>query len=501
MHLARVSLSALNSTHTSPRTWAEVFWISNRTWQGPVGILSTFVQASRLRVRTSIHFLLCAITCLTALCTPIILSHAYPVQDLDLPVSETNITAFALSVAQMAAVDAYTEIGTGVGSWSTGLSVAEAYAASVYLPESPKDNLTDFFFAGDVEEHTATLPGLRLRGQCVPVETNVTDIADFPAYCEAQKLSPESQCTSKPIYIAPASVDLTIQFCYNMTRTPLYSENNPSLSTNVGYVYIKSSNTTNSVSGIIRCNSQTATGNAMLSGATDTYTYSLFSQQTLYKQTQDDEPLVDPLYAFFYYFNNHSTTTVSTSPYVNFTDATYRASVMRGLGFVGHSLGDRNQTYTQPSLDVMATGIWEGISHTVAGIALLSRAQQTFSAKEPGTVAAYVREKKFAIAAYTLLGVWLFLLIAITARSFRPTFAPSFDSYATARLVQDRPNVLDSSDGELNLREAFERVGGDGLGFGRVGREGHRRVAVAEPPRESSLGHVFDFLGSFVCIT
>ncbi|KAJ6553838.1 hypothetical protein B0H10DRAFT_1240223 [Mycena sp. CBHHK59/15] len=73
MHLARVSVSALHSRRTAPNTWAEVFWMSDRMWQGPVGLLSTVFAASRLRVRTSGHFVLCAVTCLVALVTPIVL--------------------------------------------------------------------------------------------------------------------------------------------------------------------------------------------------------------------------------------------------------------------------------------------------------------------------------------------------------------------------------------------------------------------------------------------
>ncbi|KAJ7137829.1 hypothetical protein C8R44DRAFT_728032 [Mycena epipterygia] len=450
MHLARVSVSALHSAHTSPRTWAEVFWISDRAWQGPVGILSTFLEASRLRVRTSIHFLVCAVTCLTALCTPIILSRAYPFRSIVVS-QETTITPFALSVVQMGAVDAYAEIGTGVGSWTTALSVADVYNSSVYLPPgaSRNDDPTDFFFAGNVQGKTATLPGLRLSGQCVPVENAVTSIADFPAYCDAQKFL--NQYTSRKVNLAPVSVNLTMQFCCNSTWQSLFGED-PSLSTDVGYVYIDSSNTTAGggivVSGLVRCDSQTATGTAMLSGVNGTY--SSFSQKTLYNETQGGEPLLDPLYAFFH--GRHA-----------------RSGVRRAQPW------RRERDYAQPSLEEMAAGLWRGISYTVAGIGLLSRTNDTsYPAVQTGVAAVYIREKHFAMAAYALLAVWLLLLIGITVRSFRPTFGPSFDSYVTASLVQDRPAVLDSLNGELasnkNLREPFGRVGRDSLG----------RVVVAE---------------------
>ncbi|KAJ7131461.1 hypothetical protein C8R44DRAFT_871953 [Mycena epipterygia] len=423
MHLARVSVSALHSTHTSPRTWAEVFWISDRAWQGPVGMLSTFLEASRLHVRTSIHFLVCAVTCLIALCTPIFLSRAYPFRSIVVS-QETTIIPFALSVVQMGAVD-----------------------ASVYLPPgaSRNDDPTDFFFAGNVQGKTVTLPGLRLSGQCVPAEN-------------AWKVT-----------LAPVSVNLTMQFCCNSTWQSLFGED-PSLSTDVGYVYIDSSNTTAgggiAVSGLVRCDSQTATGTTMLSGVNGTY--SSFSQETLYNETQGGEPLLDPLYAFFQYFDAHSTAG-------DFIDDTYRAGAMRGLGFVGLSPGGGSETYAQPSLEEMAAGLWRGISYTVAGIGLLSRTNDTpYPAVQTGVAAVYIREKDFAMALYALLAVWLLLLTGITVRSFRPTFGPSFNSYVTARLVQDRPAVLHSLNGEFasnkNLREPFGRVGRDSLG----------RIMVAE---------------------
>lgn len=281
MHLARVSVSALHSPRTSPNTWAEVFWISDRAWQGPVGILSTFVAALRLHVRTSAHFILCAVTCLTALVTPIVLSRAYPIRSITVD-ENTTITPYALSVAQMGNVDAYAEIGTGVGSWTTALSVADVYNSSVYLPPgaSRNDDPTDFFFAGNIEGKAATLPGLRLGGQCVPVESTVADFDDFASYCHTQ--IPDVPFISTTVNLAPVSVNFTMKACCNSTWQSLFSDATSSLSTNVGYIYINSTNTTAgagiTVSGMIRCDSQTSTGTARLSGSDGTY--SSFSNES-----------------------------------------------------------------------------------------------------------------------------------------------------------------------------------------------------------------------------
>ncbi|KAJ7706986.1 hypothetical protein B0H17DRAFT_574153 [Mycena rosella] len=464
MHLSRVSVSALHSPRTSPNTWAEVFWISDRAWQGPVGILSTFLAASRMRVRTSTHFIICAVTCLAALVTPIILSRAYPIRSIVVEES-TTITPYALSVPEMGAVDAYAEMGTGVGSWTAALSVADVYNSSLYLPPgvSRDGDPTDFFFAGNIDGKTVTLPGLRLRGQCVPIDSTVASFADLPPYCQAQMGG--IQFMTGVVTLSPVSVNFSMQACTNRTWDTLFPPGSPSLATNVAYIYINSANTSVpslpgiAANGMIRCDSQTSTGTAQLSGANGTY--SSFSEQPLYNATQGGEPLIDPLYALFYYFGSHKID----------DDDTTRAAVVRALGFTGVGHEDGSQTYAQPSLQEMATGLWRGVSYIVAGVGLLSRTNDTpYPAVQSGLAAVYVRESHYAAAAYTLLALWLLLLIAITARSFRPTFGGSFDSYITVKLVQDKPGLVHSSTGELAknvmLREPFGRVGRDE--FGRV---------------------------------
>ncbi|KAJ7735267.1 hypothetical protein DFH07DRAFT_1065085 [Mycena maculata] len=471
MHLSRVSVSALHSPRTSPNTWAEVFWMSDRAWQGPVGVAMTFLAAARLRVRTSAHFILCAVTCLTALVTPVVLSRAYPIRSIAV-YQDTTITPNALSVTQMGAVDAYAEIGTGVGSWTAGLSVSDIYNSSVYTPigASRTNDPLDFFFAGNIEGLNATLPGLRLSGQCIPVESNVSSFADFPAYCNAQ--IPNVQTFSGIVTISPVSVNLTMQMCNNASWASLYPTATSALSTNVGYIYLTSSNTSAppypgiNVTGMIRCDSETTTGTAVLSGSTLTYTD--FTAEPLYNETQGGEPLLDPLFALFYYFGSEGTT--------GFLDNDVsRAAVVRALGFAGLSPGDGDETYSQPALADLATAFWRGVTYTVAGIGLLSRANDTpYFATQRGQAAVYIREQDFAVGVYALLAFWLILVVFITARSFRPTFADSFDSYITARLLLDRPELVRDANGELAANEKLREP------FGWVGRDELRRVVAAE---------------------
>ncbi|KAJ7154280.1 hypothetical protein C8R46DRAFT_448554 [Mycena filopes] len=467
MHLARVSVSALHSARTSPSTWAEVFWISDRAFQGPIGILATVLAASRLRVRLSVHFLLCAVTCLAALVTPIVLARGYPIRTIAVNVDAT-ISPFALDAALMGAVDAYAEIGTGAGSWTTQLSVVETYNSSVYLPPgvSRDKDPVDFFFAGNVDGKTVRLPGLRLTGQCIAVDSTLSRFEDFPAYC-AMQIPPTPLYMTPFIDITPVSVNFTMQGCCNATWSSIFGVNQSS-TTNVGYIYIQSNNGTAivegssevSVSGVVRCDTQVATGRATLSGVDGTF--SGFTEEPLYTATQGGEPLLEPLLAMMQYWD-------LTSAAKGFTEAIGKATAARALGFVSGSPGGGIETYLQPTMDELAAGFWRGVSYTVTGLGLLSRSNTTmYLAVESGQTAVYVREKKFADAAYALLALWLLLLVGITARSFRPTFGGSFDSYITAKLILDKPGLVENASGDLaeneNLREPFTRAGRDELG-------------------------------------
>ncbi|KAJ7264962.1 hypothetical protein B0H12DRAFT_216849 [Mycena haematopus] len=470
MHLSRVSVSALHSVRTSPSTWAEVFWISDRTWQGPFGILSTFLAASRLRVRTSTHFILCAVTCLTALVTPIILSRAYRIRTIDVDVDST-ITPLALSKTLFGNVDAYAEIGTGAGSWTTALSVSDTYNSSVYLqPNASRDSdPLDFFFAGDVDGKTARLPGLRLSGQCTPIDTTVAGFSDFPAYCQAQ--IPNLPFSTGVISFTPVVVNLTMIACCNSSWTQVFSQD-PMVATNVGYIYLQSNNGSlissdfpgTIVSGVIRCDSVFSTGDASVSGTDGTYLN--FTEQLLYNATQGGEPLLDPLFALLSYLSSGYSSKI-------LEDDSLKAALARALGYVETGVG--GDAYNNPTLAEMATGFWRGVSYNVAGIGLLSRSSDTsYAAVQSAQTAVYVREQNYASGAYALLAIWLLLLALITARSFRPTFSSSFNSYITAKLVLDKPGLMESSSGDFAANENLQEP------FGRVAQDDSGRVVVAD---------------------
>ncbi|KAJ7461617.1 hypothetical protein FB451DRAFT_1404848 [Mycena latifolia] len=199
---------------------------------------------------------------------------------------------------------------------------------------------------------------------------------------------------------------------------------NLSVSTNVAFIYINSANNTApdaagiAVNEMIRCDSQTSTGTTTLSGDG---TYSSFTKEPLYYATQAGELLLDSLYAIQ----------------------------------LCRSSNGASQTYTQPSPEDMATGFLRNISYTVTDIGLLVRTNdRAYPAVQCGRAAVYVRDGRFTVAAYALLGAWLLLLLLVTAR----------------KLVLDKPELVRSASGDhsenAKHREPFGRVGGDD--FGRV---------------------------------
>ncbi|KAJ7706976.1 hypothetical protein B0H17DRAFT_1125770 [Mycena rosella] len=213
--------------------------------------------------------------------------------------------------------------------------------------------------------------------------------------------------------------------------------------TNVAYIYINSANNVFHAdlsgmlaSGVIRCDSQTSTVTAKLFGAG--FTYSSFSEAPLYNATQGGESLLDPLFALFDYFSTHSASFNNNVEYL--------ATVVRALGFTGAGHGDGSQTYAQPSGD---------------GQRSLARRLCR------GHRAPFADERHVVSCGSERSGGGLLLLISITARSLQPTFEGSFDSYITAKSVQEKPGVMHNSNGELaeymKLREPFGTVGREDL--------------------------------------
>ncbi|KAL0065782.1 hypothetical protein AAF712_007270 [Marasmius tenuissimus] len=469
MHLSRIGVSALQYSSSAPKSWQELFWLADHKWEGPIGMVTSTLDSIRSRTRASLTFVLFAATCAIGLLNPIILTRAYQVRQVEV-LENVQIRPSTTNFKRMQQVDGYTQAGVGMGSWATGTSVADIYNTSLFLPEGSSDMAgisfqpREFFFAGDVDNATATLPGLRLKGSCAPIDITSSglDISNLTTSWRPFCLSRIPDYVGEP----PAHQDFTGQSGFNNFSLSLCNNaswgltfgksDDEAQSENVGYVYYEFdySLTNYSSRALIQCNSTLTTGTAVVSGRNRTFT--AFSRQTLYNfsESTSAEPLLDPLFASFYILGDPKT-----------RDGNFRqGSVIRGLGFQ-YLAGREGGTIMTPldSTDI-SEGLWGSIAHSTGATGVLSRdSSLVFPAQVPRPVAVYTRNRTFAIGAYGLLILWLLLVLGITAWSFRRTFSGGLDSYVAAELVFREKDLLEGvpfggMDGNQRLTAPFKAL-------------------------------------------
>lgn len=135
MHLARLGISALQKTATSPACWAELFWIADRDWQGPLGLFRVLMALRRVKSRRlSMTFILFSLTCLVALSTPISLSRAYHLKtslstDLNCPTKSSTHNIILEKAFRLSSED---HESYGLSRWITGSYPSELYHHFTY---------------------------------------------------------------------------------------------------------------------------------------------------------------------------------------------------------------------------------------------------------------------------------------------------------------------------------------------------------------------------------
>ncbi|KAK1225510.1 hypothetical protein PQX77_011547 [Marasmius sp. AFHP31] len=450
MHLSRVGVSALQYSSSAPRSWQELFWMADHKWEGPIGMVTSTLDSIRARKRASLTFVLFATTCAIGLLNPIILTRAYQVRQVEV-VEDVQIRPSTTNFKRMQQVDGYTQAGVGMGSWATGTSVADIYNTSVFLPEGSSEMAgistfqpREFFFAGDVRNATATLPGLHLKGSCAPIDitssgldtSNVT--TSWRPFCLSHIPGFVGELPAQQYFPGQSGFhNFSLSLCNNASWGLTFAKSDDEAqSENVGYVYYEFdySLTNYSSRGLIQCKSSLTTGTAAVSGRNRTFTS--FFRQTLYNFSESTgaEPLLDPLYASFYILGNPQT-----------RDNNFRqGSVIRGLGFQ-YLEGREGGTIMTPldSTDI-SEGLWGSIAHYTGATGVLSRdSSLVFPAQIPRPVAVYTRNRPFAIGAYGMLILWLLLVLVLTAWSFRRTFSGGLDSYVAAELVFREKDLLE----------------------------------------------------------
>ncbi|KAF8528536.1 hypothetical protein BU17DRAFT_61194 [Hysterangium stoloniferum] len=393
LHLARVGVSAIQQESTAPRTWAELFWLADCAWSGPLSLGGAVITMIKKKIRVSLLFLVFAFTCMVAFVTPSILLRAYPLGSIN-ATSSFTFTPLAFSPQAILDVDRDMEITTGMGSWATGLSVFGAYERSIYAPDKiPPRNISDFFFTGDIGDVNINLPGLRLQGGCAPFDDASTAVEQnptlFPMFCNNSLPLPMDQKID--IKVSFGTANLTYSYCTYPSALTVPSGHD---SNATAYIFIQSNNGTVGTTGMIKCQSGFSLGTASLLGMD--HIYSSFVKNITYNPVQG-MGLADPLSAVLAGMANASV--------VN--DTSESSSVLiKQLGYSA-TLGNGNKlNFTQPSLDIFAYRIWLGVEHMTAGIGLLSRASDT---KYNVTISTFAptRSYPFFYGSFASLALWL----------------------------------------------------------------------------------------------
>ena len=186
MHLARLAVSALDTSWASPRTWTEVFWLANRRWSGPVGLAETgWAMASRRRAHMSLGFCLFALISIVALGTPVVLTRAYP--------SVAGQVNHTISVEDRAPTPSWDggddhwddQVQYGYIRWATGAPPSVLMPLNAYTGlETPLPAAGgDWFIASDSNKSELTLNGIRVVGGCEVVNSTSTGPDFFADLC------------------------------------------------------------------------------------------------------------------------------------------------------------------------------------------------------------------------------------------------------------------------------------------------------------------------------
>ena len=466
MYLGRLAMSTIQMCSRSPASWAELFWQANRSWQGPIGILSMMYVKIKMRAPVSFTILLFATTCIIATGTPVVLSKAYPLTTINV---DTNITR-ELKVfwpGQMVSIDFYAQLAAGGGAWATGGSALSIYNSSVYIPAgTPRvdSQVNDVFFTGDTLGADARLSGVRTNGTCRTVSSGPISYDNFLSdMCAPLSATPTSGISTSTWWSTNNSLwwcttlPTIFSILMNSSDSSIYATALLWLDINNGSLH-NSSNSSQTpqpeaVQGVIMCNATFSTGWATLNGLDRTFVD--FQEAPLYDaaHAQQGEALRHPLNTALHALDN-------SDDYVKFGPP----SMASMLGY--NSTAQKNDlVWDLPSLDQMAQRVWQGTMHMGVAIGLLS---QQSGHLYPVTIHTAIAGRKknivLAMVSWALAIVWFLILAGCTFAFFTPTFGDSLDAYTAARLLVENPALVDghccgSLEDNINLTTQFDAVG------------------------------------------
>ncbi|EIN06565.1 hypothetical protein PUNSTDRAFT_136416 [Punctularia strigosozonata HHB-11173 SS5] len=241
-------------------------------------------------------FVLFTIISVTALAAPSLLRQAWP-NDGAVITQPWRVTLDAFSPPRYNTIDGASQMAAGEGSWTTGLSAAEIYNSSTFVPATSLTTSEstfqqygeDYFFAAANEYLVVPhMPGVRVTGSCWTTPSPPLANDTHPAlanWCDSNNLDQFKSDTS----LLAGNVAFNITWCSDFYvdsatghRTD-WMNNVPSSTANVvAHISVTDGNESGGAHGFIRCNYTFATGNATVGNMLDAFntsnTYRDFQQ-------------------------------------------------------------------------------------------------------------------------------------------------------------------------------------------------------------------------------
>ena len=422
VHFSRLAASALHLPGRGPASWQELFWQVDHSWSGPIGIASVVFFRLKQYVALSSTFFLFTATCIVALVTPVLLSRAYPIKNIVVPVEEP-IRLNVFSSPHIHSFDAYAQLAIGGGAWSTRQSLIGIFNTSTFVPAGKsreEDQVDDVFFVGEIAGSVLKLPGIRTQGGCQVISNSSVDLDTFDdQMCSRLPRIGDKRAATVEDWNAHISLD----WCSEYTSFSTFLST-PTSSVASAYIRINATNENDTVSGVAMCNVTLFTGTAQLDGRDGTFTD--FREEAIYNgsKAQGGEPLLHPLSAALL-------TLTRSVYYTNFS----AQSIVYMLGYVPEDR-ENEVEFNQPSLDQMVQRIWQGSTHMGSAVGLLAQRRDSYRATFYKPSSGRIVDPLLSKVSWAMLGLWLFLAFLSTLLLFRrTTMGNNLSAFTAAWLV------------------------------------------------------------------
>jgi len=413
-------------------------------------------QKIKMRIKLSFTLILLAGTCMIATITPVLMLRAYPIATVDVA-TQTMLQLIAFWPPQIETIESYSQVATGGGAWTTGTSVLSVYNSSVFIPAGTARvdaEVNNIFFTGDTLGADAGMKGVRTHGQCQTLISGPVDNGTF-----ISQMCPQMVGVQSPQNIGSINGITNITWWGVTISLAWCSTSNGNLMGNVSsLIWLNTSNSTETVQGVVKCNVTFDTGMAKLSGRDRTFT--AFQDVAMYNGTtaQGGEPLLHPTDAALRALDQ-------SLPYTQFSGS----AIITMFGY-DVDLNGGNLNFSQPSLDVMAQRLWQGMAHMGAAVGLLSQQNgHAYVVTVHGFVAGRTIDVVLARLMWAISAIWFLLLLGGTFMFFTPTFGDSLNSYVAARLLVENPTLVEgyccgSLQDNIQMGAMFVTVGDSNVG-------------------------------------